>query len=236
MPNTSDDNTDFPRLPLDDDALELLDGLVAIAEDPESPHPALSHEQMLAEAVRAGERHAYGVGRQMRRDLAQIARFRAQAELVAQQTEQAIAPLVRRVEEAKAFLGRMALMQREASGDRVKTYVLPGVIEVPTKQSSGRWAIDNDAARDALMQRQDAETKEFVERVPAKVEYKLKGPELRKHLDQLVADALEALPAGLSASERAAQELHIRGSVAAAYPGVQYVPPDLTVDFKPLGD
>lgn len=234
MPNVSDDNTDFPRLPLDDEAEEVLDGLVDVAADPGSPHPSVWHEQRLASAVAHGERIAWGVARQMRRDLAAIERYRAQLAFVAEQTEAAIAPLQKRVAEAEAVLGAIALQRRRLSGDREKSYRVPGVLDVPTTQKPGRWAIDNDAARDGLMGTDAA--KQFVERVETKVEYRLKGAELRKHLDKLVEEAMATLAPGTPKAERDAFELATRERIASSYAGVSYVPPDITVDFKPLGD
>lgn len=233
MPDADHSSSNSPLLPVDMRVDALLSDLNAI-EDPERRHRSFAER-----AARADLHMAAGIGRRLLRTRARLRELQEAVDQYETEVNEIAEPLAREERDLIEMLHGMAVVRRDAGLGNFLD--IPGVGRISTRAPSPRWYIDNNEVIAGLA---GDDRSLFVEKVPpAPPAERVKGTDLRKHLDDLLAAATETIDKDQAAVEQAGGAplpegvrerliLDAAERIAAQYPGVAYVPGELGITHK----
>lgn len=220
MPDVANPSTGDVLLPLDehvDALLQKIDSAVDFASD-DWPKQAAEFFNANDEA-----RSRIGIARRLRsllRDVRGVERERA---MVVADYDAVIVKMRREASMLDETLKAMALQHRDAK--RGNFIDIPGIGRWGTRRKPDRWALNND---EVIAGMDGDDRAEFIDPgEPRPPEPKVRRDVLIERLDQMLADAMVECTSG-DEDEREAFRASAAARIAAIFPGVEYIPADIT--------
>lgn len=222
MSDVDHSSSNSPQLPVDLRVDSMLSAINAI-EDPEQRHRSFAQRAAEADLHMAG-----GIGRRLLRARARIRELQEAMAQYETEVNEVAEPLLREEADLIEMLHGMALVRRDAG---LGNYLdIPGVGRISTRAPTARWAVDNNEVISGLA---GDERPKFVEPTPPPApSERVRGADLRKHLDELLEIASVQILAEADPAIRDRLILDAAERIAAAYPGVTYVPGEISITHK----